>query len=126
MPKGYKSIHEPPASRVSIEIDVDTVITEYDGKPTKKYDVIDGKQVEVGVLTFGDIVIMLVNNKELEGLDIKQKLSRYNLCMRIAQGGIQKFSPEDLVIIRDIVGKNGTPLVVGKVFALTEDSSSEL
>lgn len=45
-----------------------------------------------------------------------QKAERYRLAVRLAAGGEQTLSPEELVTVKQLVGSHYLPLVVGQVF----------
>lgn len=49
-----------------------------------------------------------------------EKVDRYKLAVRLNDGGEQELSPEEIVLIKKLVGKNYGPLVVGQVFALLD------
>lgn len=51
----------------------------------------------------------------------EEKLKRYLLAMKVNVGGEVDLSPEEIVMIKDLVGKGFSPLVVGQVFGLLNE-----
>lgn len=49
-----------------------------------------------------------------------QKFKKYELSMRIKDGGVVDISTEEIVLIKAIVGEIYVPLLVGRIFDLLE------
>lgn len=68
----------------------------------------------------GIVVDALLAQMPGENPDSKEKVDRYKLAVRLNDGGEQDLTPEEIVLIKKLVGKNYGPLVVGQVFALLD------
>lgn len=58
--------------------------------------------------------------KSDEHMTVQQKLDIYRLTNLIVQGGVIDLSPEDLVLLKDRIGKALNPMVVGKSFEMLD------
>ncbi len=58
-----------------------------------------------------------------ESLSSEEKIQRYNLALNIYQGTKDSLSPEDVVLLRELIGKYYTTMVVGQVFPMLDDSA---
>ncbi|MBL8713211.1 MAG: hypothetical protein JNM12_09945 [Alphaproteobacteria bacterium] len=100
---------DKPAPRL---YDMDKVIIDLKNNPL---------QVEGKDLTIGDaIVSVLVANTPGEG-NGKQKLDRYQLGVRLNEGGPQPLTHEEIVLIKELIAKPYGPIVVGQVYEALEN-----
>ena len=64
---------------------------------------------------------LLVVDKN-EPLNSETKIQRYELAVSIYQGKKDSLSPEEVVLLRELIGKYYTTMVVGQVFPMLDDS----
>lgn len=73
----------------------------------------DGKELTMKSL----IVNALLSPSAEQGLTGEKKASRYKLALRLNGGGEQELTPEEIIDIKDVVGKSYPgALMVGRVF----------
>ncbi|MDA3900076.1 MAG: hypothetical protein PF637_06105 [Spirochaetes bacterium] len=87
-----------------------TVILDLDGTPIKE----GGKPV---ILKSAVVNILMLTDPKAEETG-EQKLKLFNLANKVMQSDAEEdYSAEDLALIKERVGKYGTSLVVGRVYA---------
>jgi len=57
--------------------------------------------------------LALVNGEQVSG---EEKMRRYKLAMRLNEGGEQDLTPEDLSLIKSVIGVMYAPLIVGQIY----------
>jgi hypothetical protein len=57
--------------------------------------------------------LALVNGEQVTG---EEKMKRYKLAIRLNDGGKQDFTPEELSLIKSVIGVMYSPLIVGQVY----------
>lgn len=81
---------------------------------------IDGLEIkEAGkTLTVQSIIISALagNWQDEQGVTGDDKFNRFMLAMKVNEDPEQDLTPEDIVLIKKLVGKNWGPLVVGPVY----------
>lgn len=97
-----------------MKVNLDTEILDIWDKPIP----VQGKE---GFLTLKDVCI---NAILLEGQDEimegKEKVRRYQLALKIKEGGVQNLSVEDLSLLKEKVGRMYTVLVAGQALPLLD------
>jgi len=96
-----------------MKINVDVTLKTFDGKPMMDADS-NGNAVEATVKTVL-VNAILVPGKEDKGVD---KVRKYELAKMIFKGGEVDLTPEDIVLIKQQVGDNFAPVVVGQIFEM--------
>ena len=94
-------------------INVDETLKTLYGKTMMDADS-NGNAVEATVKT-ALVNAILVPGKEDKGVD---KVRKYELAKMIFKGGEVDLTPEDIVLIKQQVGDNFAPIVVGQVFEM--------
>ena|SRR6516225_8174052 len=57
-----------------------------------------------------------------QNIPVEEKVKRFQLALRIANGGALDIALEDVVLLKNIIGKAYPPLVVGRAFELLDPS----
>ena len=96
-------------------INVDVKLMTLDGKVMMDADS-SGNAVEATVKTLL-INAVLAPTKDEKGVD---KVRKYELAKMIFKGGKVDLTPEDIVLIKQQVGDNFAPVVVGQVFEMLD------
>lgn len=93
----------------------------------KNFDVemkgLDGESIqnEGKPILMRDIISSaLLDQVPNENIPGDKKAERYTLALQIFKGGDQELKPEQLTLIKDIVGKTRPPLVVGQIYKLLD------
>jgi hypothetical protein len=100
-----------------MKLDVNSVIEDLEGSP-----IMDGdKPVTLGAIS----KFALLNAFPDEKIDNSKKVERFDLAMKISIAMKQtssetEFSPEEVSVIRDVVGRGYAPLIVGRVYQMTK------
>lgn len=85
---------------------------------------LDGKDLatETGTATLSSIVTgaLIANYHDEQFLPGMEKFKRAQLAQRVYAGGDIDFSVEELTLIKELVGKYATPLVVLQIFKLID------
>lgn len=72
-------------------------------------------------VTLGEVCVeaLLSTDKEnpISGTD---KLERYNLALEIHTGKKETLSAEEIVLLKDLLGKLYTPIIVGQAFPMLD------
>jgi hypothetical protein len=55
-----------------------------------------------------------------QSIAVEEKVKRFRLAQRITNGGALDIALEDVVLLKDIIGKAYPPLVVGRAFELLD------
>lgn len=81
-----------------------------------------GKPVKEGetVLTLGGLAVSVLLMTEEQNVPGDEKFKRFKLAERIADGGIQDVTVEDIALIKRRIGLTCQPIVVGPAFELLE------
>lgn len=78
----------------------------------------DAKGIESSVLVKEICVnALLMNEEKVEGTD---KMKRFVLAKKIQAGGEIGLTAEEIVLVKEMVGKFYSPLVVGQIFELLD------
>lgn len=97
-----------------MKIDFTKKFTNFDGKPLT--DQSSNKE-----LTLGEICVealLAVDNKEV--LDGVEKVRRYDLASEIHKGKKESLSAEEVVLLKELVGKYFTTIIVGQALPLLD------
>lgn len=100
-----------------MKIDVSALVLDLDEKAIKQ-----GKRGEEEDLNVGDVMtgVLLGGAPDEKDVSAKVKLDRFDIAYRIRQAQKVKesceLSPSEVETIRELVGKCGAALVVGRVF----------
>ena len=72
-------------------------------------------------MTLGEVCIeALLAVDKSETLDGMEKVRRYNLAQDIYSGKKDSLTSEDIVLLKELIGKYYTPIVVGQAFPLLD------
>jgi hypothetical protein len=91
--------------------DLDIPVHDLDGEQV--VDRIRGEDRPATIKNFVVNALALVNGEQVTG---EEKMRRYKLAMRINEGGKQEFTPEELALIKSVIGVMYSPLIVGQVY----------
>jgi len=98
-----------------MKINVDVTLKTFDGKTMMDADS-NGNAVEATVKTLL-VNAVLAPTKDEKGVD---KVRKYELAKTIFKGGEVDLTPEDIILIKQQVGDNFAPIVVGQVFEMLD------
>lgn len=92
---------------------LDTLLLDLKGEPVK-----EGVGGETRPVTVGSILIqsLLTLTQEDQSLAADAKVTRYKLGLKVAPGGEVELTSEDLALLKLLVGRLFSPLVVGRVY----------
>jgi hypothetical protein len=90
---------------------LDISVYDLDGEPV--VDRIKGMDRPATIKHFVVNALALVNGEQVSG---EEKMKRYKLAMRLNEGGKQEFTPEELALIKSVIGVMYSPLIVGQVY----------
>jgi len=74
-------------------------------------------------LTLSDVCVQSLLASEDGDRDGKTKLARYDLVLKIKDGGEVSLESSDITLIKDLVGKYFSVLVVGQAYKVLEGES---
>lgn len=97
-----------------MQIDFDQTISGADGEPLKM-GVGDDSSASLGIIVSTAMFSTLPGDEKLTGLN-KATIGELGLLVR--KGGVHEITPEDVVSMRERVGKFYAPLIVARVFAV--------
>ena len=97
-----------------MKIDLDQPILDQNDKPMQRPE---AGEATLGFTAATALFAPIPGDEKLDGL---KKAQMGELGLRLSKGGVQDLTPEELVMIRDRVGKACLPLVVARVFAMTD------
>lgn len=106
-----------------MKINVKAAITDYEGKPVMIPGAEEGKETE---LTYFDVFIQALNSQvgqEVLTAELKNKI--YQISKKIYGSNEPNFTPDQLVIIKERVGKAYNAMVYGKVCDLIDGTDDE-
>lgn len=89
---------------------LDVTVLDMDDNPVQK---------EKGIpLLLKDVAITALNGNyaDEQSLSGEEKFKRFDLAMKVNKGGEQDYTPEEIVLIKRIIGKAYGPLIVGRAF----------
>jgi len=100
-----------------MKIDFSTEMKTIEGKPLPKADS-QGK-VE-GVVKLKDVCVrsLLAVYANEPNLPVEKKVGRFTLAQKVVNEGEIDLTPEEVVMIKHVVGKNYGALIVGQTYAL--------
>jgi hypothetical protein len=76
-----------------------------------------GDEATLGMVATRALLASLPDEQSLSGED---KFKRFTLAMRIKDGGEVPISAEDIALLKKLIGKVYSPLVVGRAFPLLD------
>lgn len=72
-------------------------------------------------ITLGEVCVEALLSTDRENpISGTEKLERYNLAMEIHSGKKEVLSPEEIVLIKELVGKLYTTIIVGQAFPILD------
>jgi len=101
-------------------VNVGVVFRNLKGEVLKDVDA-DGKTVDA---TLKDAIVNAVLSPGQDETG-KQKVECYEIARRVFAGGNVELSAEDIVLIKNKVGKVYPPLIVGQAYALLEGKAEK-
>jgi hypothetical protein len=69
-------------------------------------------------LTLGDVSVTALMGGDVDKLDAKKKVARYELAMRIFKQAEVELEAEEIALLKDLIGKAYGVLIVGKAYKL--------
>lgn len=90
-----------------MKIDFSKPITDLDGKPVE--------DLTLRVVALNALMAMLPDEQNLPG---DQKVARFALAMRVNAGGEVDVSPEDIALMKTLIGKTYGALAVGRAYEI--------
>jgi len=98
-----------------MKIDFETEIKNLRGESVR-----DNASNEILTLSSVLVEVLLLTDKDnpLEG---KEKMKRYSLAKDIYDGNKDSLSAEEVVLLKDLVGKYTNTLIAGQVFLMLND-----
>lgn len=110
----------------------DAVILDFYGKPlTKKVEITPAKEGDNAVIgyapvTLGDVCVAAIagdyRGEELSGND---RMLRFNLGMRLVNGGVVDVTAEEVTMLKTLIPKGHTTLATGRAFHLLESDPEQ-
>ena len=101
-----------------MKIDFSQLVKNIEGQPFQMMIEKEGKP-EKKEMTLGMICVEALGAQiPGENVDGVEKFKRYQLIRKIFFGGELELEPEDIVKIKDLVGKTGSTAVVGPVWEI--------
>ena len=98
-----------------MKIDFNKKFTNFNGEVLKDSQ----SQKELSLKDVCVEALMVVDQKEeIEG---KEKVKRYNLALDIYNGKKESLSSEDIVLLKELIGKYFTTIVVGQALQMLEN-----
>jgi hypothetical protein len=83
----------------------------------------NGKEVVMSQILIDALMDSTIGGKSVTG---QQKLERYNLARDVQKGGLVDFKPEELALLKELVGIKYTPIVVGQFYPWADNSEPTL
>lgn len=77
----------------------------------------DGKPVTLSTICSSALLAPYEDEKNLDG---GEKVKRFKLASQVYDGGEQEITVEDAALLKKLVAKAYTPLIVGRAYALLE------
>lgn len=100
-----------------MKIDFDVKFKTFDGQDIAMRD----KPATLKDISVESLMGLLEEEKNLSG---EEKLKRYELALKIKDGGIIDISVEDIALIKKLTGKMFAPLIVGQAWKNLEGGSN--
>lgn len=91
---------------------VDQVLCDLNGKPIPE-DASEGSKPATIRFVAVNALLASVDGENPSG---DEKAKRYSLAIKLHAGGEHEFAPEDLALIKRLVGQVYGPLIVGQVY----------
>ena len=102
-----------------MKIDMDYGFKTIDGKEIKAEDA--SSSLNLGMVCINSLLMTLKDDRgQPENLSGKEKLKMYDLSMKMKDGGMIDLTTEEIVLIKDRVGKAYNVLIVGQAFKILE------
>lgn len=99
-----------------MKVDFSTAILDLTGKPLVENE----NPITLGSISCTALTALAPDESQLAAAT---KVSRFRLALIASTGGEQDITPEQLVELKDLVGKLFAPLVVGRVYEILEIAS---
>lgn len=96
-----------------MKLDFSTAIRDLNGKPIQEGETI----ITLGSVCSNALLALHPDEQTLPG---EVKVRRFQLAVKIYNGGEQDVSVEELSILKTMVGKHYLPIVVGRVYEIIE------
>jgi len=87
---------------------------------------LDGESISNGrgrqTTTLKDVTIdaLLATFQDEQGLPGNEKLERYKLALRVSLAPVQTLNAEEISLIKKLIGKAFSPLIVGQAYLMLE------
>jgi hypothetical protein len=110
----------------ALAVDFASKITTLDGKPITDEKGVDinatlGSVSELALLTvYQDETNDVMQGRIKADEFTKEKLRRYALARKIRAGGDVKLKPEEIILLKSLIGKAYPPLIMGQAIGLLE------
>ncbi len=103
-----------------MKINFDAVLCDLAGEPMKGE--VEDATIQLKTISINALLASYQDEQTLSGED---KLSRYKLAQKIHVGGEQELSAEEASLLKRLIGKGYSPLIVGQTYEMIEGKSSE-
>ena len=100
-----------------MKIDFNVKFKTFDGQDIIMRD----KPATLKDISVESLMSLLEEEKNLSG---EEKLKRYELALKIKDGGIIDISVEDIALVKKLIGKMFTPLIVGQAWKNLEGGNN--
>lgn len=98
-----------------MKINFDTVILDLKGNPVPAGE--DNKPTTLGDISCIALQASFPDEQSLEG---KEKFNRFKLAVKLSNGGEIDLSSEDVALIKKLIGKAFTNVVVGRAWEILD------
>lgn len=98
-----------------MKLDPTTAICDLDGTPIVE----DGKPVDIGIIARRALLNLAPDEGGMAGAE---KEKRFRLAMKLFDQSPVELSAEEVVCVKDAIGKAFMPLIVGRAFQILDPS----
>ena len=102
-----------------MKINTDNVLKTIDGQNLKREDNLD---VSVKDVILNSLLVSFSDEMNLSG---EEKVKRYALAMKVHKNAKPDLSIDDLSLIKGLIGKMYSPLIVGQMWEILEGKSND-
>lgn len=100
-----------------MKVNFDTILLTLDGRQMNDKDTNE----PLSLKTICVDALLVVDSREK--LDGEEKIKRYILAQEIYQGKKDSLSAEEVVLLKELIGRYYSTIVVGQVFPMLDDSA---
>lgn len=100
-----------------MRIDFSREIHDLAGKPISE----NGVPVTLGSVCSGALLMPYPDERNVSGED---KVKRFRLAEKVYAGGLQDITVEDAALLKQLLAKAYTPLIVGRAYGILESAAA--